>query len=192
MTGHCPGPARPALTRRGSDGSGTPSELLPRHGLQAQGDYRRRSLTLSKARHSLTEVRRHERFGHPFLRAVSCRAWLAVCHANWAGSQRVGPSGTKGSGLPRCRRAPGASYSPIGELVFCPLHQGDLPRALPLLERAMGHLSGKWTSHSFSPGWLRPWAGIHPGRACRRRRVVAHASPGTDHYNGSGRLSGAL
>ena len=60
------------------------------------------------------------------------------------------------------------------------LRQGDLPRALPLLERAMGICQEADIPVCF------PWMarglgrGVHPGRARRRRRAAAHAGDGTD------------
>ena len=56
----------------------------------------------------------------------------------WARSPRAGPSGKKGSRLPRRLLTLGASYGPITGSALLSLRQGDLPRALPLLARAVG------------------------------------------------------
>ena len=48
------------------------------------------------------------------------------------------PSGKKGSGLPKRSITPRASWLPHWGIGLLSLRQGDLPRALPLLERAMG------------------------------------------------------
>ena len=56
---------------------------------------------------------------------------------SWARSPRAVPSGKKGCGLPRRLRTPRASCCLWG-IGLLALRQGDLPRALPLLERAMG------------------------------------------------------
>ena len=57
---------------------------------------------------------------------------------NSACSLRAEPSGKKGCRLPKRLRTPAASCGPIMGMGVLSLRQGDLPRALPLLERAVG------------------------------------------------------
>jgi class 3 adenylate cyclase/tetratricopeptide (TPR) repeat protein len=104
---------------------------------QAQGDYQRAIDCLGQTVASLDGARRHERFGQVFLPAVHSCAYLAWCHAEL---------GTFGEG-----RALGEEGLRIAEAVVHPpslmvaswgigllaLRQGDLPKALPLLERAV-------------------------------------------------------
>ena len=102
------------------------------------GDYHRAVDCLRQAVASFDGAWRHERFGQVILPAVSSRAVLTVCHAE----------------LGRCAegRALGAEGLQIAETVDRPeslmfaswgagllaLRQGDLRRALPRLERAVG------------------------------------------------------
>jgi tetratricopeptide (TPR) repeat protein len=102
-----------------------------------QGDYRQAIDCSSQAVASLEGARRNEAFGF-FLPTVVSRAVLAWCYAE---------SGTFAEG-----RALGEEGLQVGEAVAHPasimfaawglgllfLRQGDLPRALPQLERAMG------------------------------------------------------
>ena len=76
---------------------------------QAQGDYRRAIDCFGQTVASLDGARRHERFGQVFLPAVFSRACLAGAMPSWARSLRAGPSGKKGSGLPRRLLTPRAS-----------------------------------------------------------------------------------
>ena len=60
-------------------------QALANHALgrayHAQGDYRRAIDCLGQTVAPFEGARRHERFGHFFLPAVSSRVWLAACHA---------------------------------------------------------------------------------------------------------------
>ena len=64
------------------------------------------------------------------------------------------------------------------------LRQGDLPRALPLLERAVGICQDADLPVYFPQDSGGLGGGVYPGRARRRRRAAAHAGDGTDHCNG--------
>jgi len=128
-----------ALTTAGGDGV--------RHALanyylgmayQAQGDYRRAITHFEQGAAFFDEVRRHERFGHPFLHAVSCRAWLAVCHAELGGFAEGRALGDEGLRIAEVSARPWSLVLAYWGVGLLSLHQGDLPRALPLLERAMG------------------------------------------------------
>ena len=109
-----------------------------------------------------------------FLPAVISRAYLPGAMPSWARSPRAGPRGRR---APDCRgggspREPDACASGDRSV----LRQGDLPRALPLLERAVG-ICQDADLPSISPGSLRPWgrripwpgASPTPCRCSRRR-----------------------
>jgi tetratricopeptide (TPR) repeat protein len=104
----------------------------------AQGDYRRAIDCLGQTMASLEGARRHEHFGLPFLPAVSSRAFLTACHAElgtFAEGRALGEEGL---------RIAEAVAHPVSLIFACEgigllaLRQGDLSRALPRLERAVG------------------------------------------------------
>jgi tetratricopeptide (TPR) repeat protein len=105
---------------------------------QAQGDCHRAIACFRQTVASLDGERRYERFGQILLPAVQSRAWLGMCHAELGTFAEGRVSGEEGL---RIAEAVGHRAS----LIFAYwgaglpyLHQGDLPQALPLLERALG------------------------------------------------------
>jgi tetratricopeptide (TPR) repeat protein len=107
----------------------------------AQGDYRRAIDCLGQTTVSLDRAQHRERFGDVrdvFLRAVFSRAFLALCHAElgtFAEGRALGEEGLQiAEGVDHPLSLMRAYYG-IG--LLC-LRQGDLGRALPLLERAVG------------------------------------------------------
>jgi class 3 adenylate cyclase/tetratricopeptide (TPR) repeat protein len=105
---------------------------------QAQGDYRRAIDCLGQTVAALDGARLHERFGQVIPPVVLSRAWLAACHAElgtFAEGRTLGEAGLR---IAETVNHPAslmmASWG-IGQLA---LRQGNLPRALPLLERAVG------------------------------------------------------
>ena len=105
---------------------------------QAQGDYRRAIDCLGQTVASLDGAQRRERFGQVFLPAVLSRAYLAWCHAELGTFAEGRTLGDEGLRIAEEVDHPGSlmyAYHGIGLLA---LRQGDLPRALPRLERAMG------------------------------------------------------
>jgi class 3 adenylate cyclase/tetratricopeptide (TPR) repeat protein len=105
---------------------------------QAQGDYRRAIDCLGQTVASLEGARRHEFFGRVFLPAVLSRVYLAWCHAELGTFAEGRTRGDEGLRIAEEVDHPGSlmyAYHGIGLLA---LRQGDLPRALPRLERAMG------------------------------------------------------
>jgi class 3 adenylate cyclase len=105
---------------------------------QAQGDYRRAIDYLSETMASLEGARRHERFGQVILPAVACRALLAACHAELGIFVEGCALGDEGLRIAEAVAHPGSLMLASWGIGLLTLYQGDLPRALPLLERAVG------------------------------------------------------
>jgi class 3 adenylate cyclase/tetratricopeptide (TPR) repeat protein len=104
----------------------------------AQGDYRRAIDCLRQSMVGFDGAQRREHFGQVNLPAVLSRAYLAWCHAELGTFPEGRTLGEEGLRIAEEVAHPGSlmyAYHGIGLLA---LRQGDLPRALPLLERAMG------------------------------------------------------
>ena len=105
---------------------------------QAQRDYRRAIDCFGQTVAFLDGARRHERFGQVILPAVFSRACLALCHAELGTFAEGIALGDEGLQIAEAVDHPGSlmfAYYGIGLLS---LRQGDLRRALPLLECAVG------------------------------------------------------
>jgi tetratricopeptide (TPR) repeat protein len=105
---------------------------------QTQGDYRRAIDCLRQTVASLDGAQHRERFGRPLLPAVESRAELAVCHAElgtFAEGRTVGEEALR---IAEAVTHPGSLIYAACGLGLLALRQGDLPRALPWLERAVG------------------------------------------------------
>jgi DNA-binding winged helix-turn-helix (wHTH) protein/tetratricopeptide (TPR) repeat protein len=103
----------------------------------AQGDYRRAIACLRQAVAFFDGVRRRERFGAAFLPAVSARVHLAWSHAElgtFAEGRALGDEGLRVAEEVAHPDSLMWAYHGSGLLAF---RQGDLYRALPLLERAV-------------------------------------------------------
>jgi class 3 adenylate cyclase/tetratricopeptide (TPR) repeat protein len=103
-----------------------------------KGDYHQAITCLEQTVACLDGARQHERFGQALLPAVHARAFLAACHAELG-------TFTEGSALEEEGLWMGEAVAHPGSLMYAcwgigllSLRQGDLPRALPKLERAMG------------------------------------------------------
>jgi class 3 adenylate cyclase/tetratricopeptide (TPR) repeat protein len=105
---------------------------------QFQGDYRRTIDHLGQAVASLEGVWRRERFGQVFLPAVNSRAWLAWCHAELGTFAEGIALGDEGLRIAQAVDHPASLMMASWGIGLLALRQGDLPRALPLLERAVG------------------------------------------------------
>jgi hypothetical protein len=104
---------------------------------QDQGDYHRAIECLRQSVTFFAGMRRHERFGQLLLPAVFSRAKLAGCQAELGLFAEGRALAEEGLLIAETAAHPGSRmYAAwgIGELA---LRQGDLPRALPLLERAL-------------------------------------------------------
>jgi tetratricopeptide (TPR) repeat protein len=105
---------------------------------EAQGNYRGAIDCFGQTMAFFEGGRRYERFGQLFLPAVLSRADLALCHAELGTFAEGRALGEEGLRIAETIAHPASlmlAYRGIGVLS---LRQGDLPRALSLLERAMG------------------------------------------------------
>jgi tetratricopeptide (TPR) repeat protein len=103
-----------------------------------QGDYRRAIDCLRQTVASLESAQRHERFGRVILPDVASRADLAWCHAELGMFAEGRALGDEGLRMAEAVAHPGSLMSAYRGLGLLCLRQGDLPRALSLLERAVG------------------------------------------------------
>jgi class 3 adenylate cyclase/tetratricopeptide (TPR) repeat protein len=104
----------------------------------AQGDYRRAIDCLRQTVAALDGARRHERFGLAFLPAVNSRARLAACRAELGLFAEGSALGEEGLRMAEAVDHPGSLMSASWWVGLLYLRQGDLPKALHLLEQAMG------------------------------------------------------
>jgi tetratricopeptide (TPR) repeat protein len=105
---------------------------------ESQGDYRRAIDYMRQTMASIDGVQHHERFGQVILPAVSSRAWLAVCHAELGMFAEGSALGEEGLRIAETVAHPGSLMYAFWGLGLLALRHGDLPKALPRLERAMG------------------------------------------------------
>ena len=104
----------------------------------AQGDYRRAIDAFGQTVMVLEGTQRHERFGQVNLPAVFSRAWLAWCHAELGTFAEGRTLGEEGLRIAEAVNHPHSLMRASWGIGLLALRQGDLPRALLLLERAMG------------------------------------------------------
>ena len=83
-------------------------------------------------------ARRHEFFDRAFLPDVQSRAWLAWCHAELGMFAEGRALGEEGLRIAEAVAHPVSLMLASWGIGLLALLQGDLPRALPLLERVMG------------------------------------------------------
>jgi tetratricopeptide (TPR) repeat protein len=103
-----------------------------------QGDYRRAIDCHRQTMTALDGAQRHERFGQVFLPAVNSRAWLAWSHAELGTFAEGRALGDEGLQIAEAVDHPASLMMASWGIGLLALRQGDLPRALPLLERAVG------------------------------------------------------
>jgi tetratricopeptide (TPR) repeat protein len=105
---------------------------------QVQCDYRRAIACFRQTVAALDGARRHERFGQVYLPAVNARAHMAWCYAE-LGMFALGRAlGEEGLQIAEEVAHPGSLMYASWGIGLLALRQGDLPRALPPLERALG------------------------------------------------------
>ena len=103
-----------------------------------QGNYHRAVDYSRQTVASFDGARRRERFGLPQLPAVLARATLAACHAELGSFAEGIALGEEGHRIAEADGHPGSLIVASWGLGLLALRQGDLPRALSLLERSMG------------------------------------------------------
>jgi class 3 adenylate cyclase/tetratricopeptide (TPR) repeat protein len=103
-----------------------------------QGDYRRARDCCRQTVAFFEGARCGERFGLPFLPAVTSRAWLAACHAELGTFAEGSALGDEGLWIAETVAHPGSLMWAAWWGGFLHFAQGNLRRALPLLERAVG------------------------------------------------------
>ena len=144
---------------------------------QAQGDYRRAIDCFRQTVASLDGARHRERFGEVFLPAVRSRADLAWCHAELGTFAEGSALGEEGLRIAEAVDHPGSLMCAYWGIGLLALRQGDLPRALPRLERAMGLCQDADLPALFPCDGCGLGGGVHPGAGasptpcrCSRRR----------------------
>jgi tetratricopeptide (TPR) repeat protein len=103
----------------------------------AQGDYRRAIDCLGQTVASLAGARGRERFGQVHLPAVLSRSYLAWGYAELGMFAEGRALGEEGLRIAEAVAHPGSLMRAYNGLGLVALRQGDLPGALPLLERAL-------------------------------------------------------
>jgi DNA-binding winged helix-turn-helix (wHTH) protein/tetratricopeptide (TPR) repeat protein len=103
----------------------------------AQGDYRRAGACLRQTVMALDGARGREHFGQTILPAVNACAHLAWCHAEVGTFAEGCALGNAGLQIAEAVGHPGSLMVALWGVGLIALHQGDLRRALPQLERAM-------------------------------------------------------
>src|SRR5262245_4704562 len=133
--------AQRALALATASGDVVPQAVAQYHlgkAYYTQGHYRRATDCFRQTVTFFDGARRHERFGGVFVNAVMARFWLTLCHADLGTFAEGWTIGAEGLQIAEAVAHPGslmfASWG-LGRLAF---HQGDLPRALPHLARAVG------------------------------------------------------
>jgi tetratricopeptide (TPR) repeat protein len=103
-----------------------------------QGNYRRAIDCSEQTVASLEGAQRRERFGLPLLTAVLSRAYLAAGHAELGTFAEGRAFGEEGLRIAEAANHPGSLMVASWGIGLLALRQGDLPSALPRLERAVG------------------------------------------------------
>jgi tetratricopeptide (TPR) repeat protein len=105
---------------------------------EAQGDYRRAIDCHGQTVAALDGAWRHERFGQVILPSVNSYARLTVCHAELGTFAEGRALGDEGLRIAEAVDHPASRMIASWGVGRLSLRQGDLPRALLLLERAIG------------------------------------------------------
>src|SRR5262249_22292572 len=135
------------------------------------GDYRRAVDCYKQTVAFFDGVRYDERFGQLFLPAVLSRSNLAWCHAELGAFAEGRAVAEEGLQIAQAVAHPASLMLAYGWIGFLSLRQGDLPRALPLLERAAS------LCHEADLPAYFPWVAAALGAAYTLVGHVADAVP---------------
>jgi tetratricopeptide (TPR) repeat protein len=136
-----------------------------------QGDYHRAIDCCEKTVAYLSRTQRYERFGQAFLPAVFSRTLLALCHAELGTFAEGHVFGEEGLRIAEAVAQPAnLMWANYGIGLLC-LRQGDLPRALPRLARAVGLCQDEDLPDYF------PWTAAALGAAYTLAGRIADAVP---------------
>jgi class 3 adenylate cyclase/tetratricopeptide (TPR) repeat protein len=105
---------------------------------QTQGDYRRAIDCFRETVASIEGARRYERFGQVYLPAVISRVLLVECHAELGVFAEGSTLGAEGLQIAEMVDHPPSLMIAHYGIGLLALRQGNLPRALPRLEQAVG------------------------------------------------------
>jgi class 3 adenylate cyclase/tetratricopeptide (TPR) repeat protein len=133
--------AQRALTLAAAGGDGVLHALANLYlgrAYEAQGEYRQAIDCLGQSVAFFDGARRHERFGQAYLPAVLSRARLAAYHAELGMFAEGRAFGDEGLRIAEAVAHPTSLMDASRGLGLLALRQGDLSRALPRLERAVG------------------------------------------------------
>ena len=135
----------------------------------SQGDYERAIDAFWQTVACLEGAWRHERFGRVVLPAVGSRALLAWCHAELGRFPEGRAIGEQGRRIAEAVAHPPSLMIAAWGMGLLSFRQGDLPRALPLLEQAVSLCQEADLSSYF------PWMGAALGAAYTLAGRVADA-----------------
>jgi predicted ATPase/class 3 adenylate cyclase len=107
------------------------------HAYWALGDYRRATTFLTQTAESLQGEQIHERFGLPGLPASTSRGWLARCLAELGEFAQGIAQGQESVRIAEAVDHPFSLTGAYGHLGFLSLYQGDVEKAIPVLQRAL-------------------------------------------------------
>jgi tetratricopeptide (TPR) repeat protein len=136
-----------------------------------RGDYRRAIDCFGQTVVALDGVGHREHFGAVFLPAASARAWLAVSHAARGMFSEGSALGEEGLRIAETVEHPASCMVASWGIGLLALRQGDLPRALPLLKRAVAICQDADLPFYF------PWIAAALGAAYTLAERVADAVP---------------
>jgi tetratricopeptide (TPR) repeat protein len=134
-----------------------------------RGAYRRAIDCLGQTVVALDELGHRERFGAVFLPAVLSRVGLAWCHAELGTFAEGRALGAEGLRIAEAITHPPSLMMASWGIGLLALRQGNLSRALPLLERAVGICQDADIPHYF------PWVSAALGAAYTLAERVADA-----------------
>jgi tetratricopeptide (TPR) repeat protein len=135
----------------------------------AQGNYRRAIDCFVHTRAFFEEARHRERFGQPILPAVGSHSWLASSHAELGMFPEGRAFGEEGLRIAEAVAHPASLMIAYLGLGLLALRQGDLPKTLPTLERAVDICQ-----EADFPIWV-PWAAGALGAAYTLAGRIADA-----------------